>query len=460
MKGAMDTTAVRSEWAGRVVDERFALLKWLGGSGSSGAFLTELQEDRSQKAVVKLTPVDAAGAESLTASWEAAAGLSHPHLMRLLHTGRCEIDGVELFYSVTEYADEVLSNIVVERPLTPDEAKEMLVSVLDALSYLHQKGFVHGHVKPSNIMVVEDQLKLSVDCVHVAGKHFRHSSQTGVHDAPEYESGMISPAADVWSLGVTLVEALTQRPPDWDRSGRVGPSVPVDLLQPFADIAQRCLRLDPAQRCTLSEVKTRLNPFGLISDATTDGIDRDRNEDGARAGKFRNAAIVVVGLLVVIAVVLIRLHHAEPSDPNQNKPVIPNQPREVATPPSDQPVVATSPAPAVSPQTSRDNSTAGVVKGSVVEQVEPKVSAGAKASIQGTVHVKIRVAVDSGGKVLNATYDSHGPSKYFAEVAEQAARHWTFKPAQVSGHPAASEWVLQFQFRQSGTEVTPVETSP
>jgi len=74
--------------------------------------------------------------------------------------------------------------------------------------------------------------------------------------------------------------------------------------------------------------------------------------------------------------------------------------------------------------------------------------------------VKVRVAVDANGAVSNATLDAPGPSKYFAKVAMQAAERWRFKPPQVDGQPAASVWVLHFQFRRSGTEVTPVEVSP
>jgi len=61
------------------------------------------------------------------------------------------------------YADEVLSEILPERALTPAEAKEMLAPVIDTLSYLHAKGLVHGRLKPSNILAVDDRLKLSGD---------------------------------------------------------------------------------------------------------------------------------------------------------------------------------------------------------------------------------------------------------------------------------------------------------
>ena len=45
----------------------------------------------------------------------------------------------------------------------------MLEPILDALSYIHANGYVHGHLKPSNILVVENEVKLSSDGLIPAG---------------------------------------------------------------------------------------------------------------------------------------------------------------------------------------------------------------------------------------------------------------------------------------------------
>ena len=254
----MKTAIIRSDWVGRIIDGKFALLQWLGGSPWSGVFLTELpQGDRSQKAAIKFIPADARDAEAQISCWAMTTALSHPHLMRLFCAGRCQIDGAPLLYAVTEYSEEILSQILPERPLTPTETREMLGVVLDVLTYLHGIGFVHGHLKPSNILVVDDQLKLSSDNLHVAGKPGKHSLAMGVYDAPESAAGNIFPAADIWSLGVTLVETLTGHPPVWDRSTHREPIVPESIPQPFAGIVRKCLRFDPAHRCTLSDVKAQ-----------------------------------------------------------------------------------------------------------------------------------------------------------------------------------------------------------
>src|ERR1035437_5712446 len=434
----MNTAAVRSDWEGRIIGGRFTLLQWLGGSGRGGVFLTELQGHPLQKAAIKLIPADATDAEAHIAGWAVTKTLSHPHLMRLFHTGQCEIDSAPLLYVVTEYAEEVLSQILPERPLPPTEVREMLDPVIDALSYLHGKGIVHGHLKPSNIMVVDNQLKLSCDGLHLAGELGKYSSAPSVYDAPEAATEPISPATDVWSLGVTLVEALTQHPPVWDRSTHREPIVPESVPQPFAGIAQECLRSAPERRCTLNDVKARLEPAPSLPAPAS-------KTDKAAPTKLRVTAFAaaVLVLIAVIAALLLRSHHVKPSFTAGEKLVL-----TIPAPPPQSPGPGT------------QSSKGALVKGAVAERVLPDVLPSARESIRGQVNVSIRVTVDPRGDVSNATFDSPGPSKYFAKVALQAAQHWRFKPAQVDGQAASSVWILQFQFTQTATEVTPVEDSP
>jgi len=434
----MNTAVAPDNWIGRVIDGRFTLLQWLGSSGWSDVFLTELNGQGSQKAAIKLIPAGANDEEAYLSRWQVAMSFSHPHLMRPLHTGRCQINAAQLFYAVMEYAEENLSQILPERPLTPSEAREMLHPVLDALSYLHGKGFVHGHLKPSNIMVVENQLKLSWDNPAVASKRGKHLPAPGIYDAPEVTTGAIPPAADVWSLGVTLVEALTQRPPAWDKSTRREPALPESISQPFADIARECLRFDPGRRCTLDDIKARLEPIRSLP--------KPASEPGKRAPvKLRATVLILVALILLAAATALKLgsHQARPTPPTASRPTAP----AIAAPPSQS-------------QTSDHASKGTVVKGAVAERVLPDVPRNASRTIQGKVKVRVRVTVDPNGEISNATFDAPGPSKYFSNLALQAARHWKFKSAQVDGQAVSSVWVLRFQFGRTATEVTPVEVFP
>ena len=167
---AMKTSPIRSDWTGRNVDGLFPLLEWLGGTESTGVFRTELEGDRTQKAVVKLIAASAKDAEAQIDCWAATRSIAHPNLMPLLHCGRCQIDDAALLYAVMPYADEVLSDILAEWLLTPAETGEMLAPVMDALDYLHKNKMIHGRLKPANIMVTGDRLKISSDRLQTASE--------------------------------------------------------------------------------------------------------------------------------------------------------------------------------------------------------------------------------------------------------------------------------------------------
>jgi len=95
-----------------------------------------------------------------------------------------------------------------------------------------------------------------------------------------------------------------------------------------------------------------------------------------------------------------------------------------------------------------------------VNQILPDIIPSAMRTIKGTVKVSVRLSVDANGNVTDATFESPGPSKYFAGKSLEAARHWKFKPAQVGGNAAPSTWTLEFQFMQSGINVVPEQTTP
>jgi len=429
----MNTAAVRESWIGRVIDGKFPLLQWLGGSEGGEVFLTELQGQGQQKAAIKLIPLDAAGSDSRLAAWAASANLAHPHLLRLFHYGELPAESGRLLYAVMEFAEENLSQIIPERALTPDEAKEMLPPLLDALSYLHEQGFVHSRVKPSNILAVDNQLKLSSDRLVRAGE--LSGPMLGVYDAPEVGVQPAAPAADIWSLGVTLTEALSQDPPVWDRSTAKDPLLADTIPQPFAAIAEACLRVDPAQRCSISSIRARLH-------SSTSPLQAERaTTDGTTSSK-RSPALITAGLVGValIAALWFGTHR------RQATPPVPTQ--ELAAP------AAAPEVPAATQQAQ------GVVKGEVAERVLPNVSRGARSTITGKVRVKLRVTVGADGKVAGVKFESPGPSQYFARLAEQSARQWKFKPAQRDGQPVDSVWTLTYYFGRSSTEIIPTETSP
>lgn len=274
---------------GHVIDGRFPLLRQLGESEWSAAFLTILDDGSQKKAAIKIFPFESVDARVTLAKWEVARTLSHPHLMPIFDAARIDVEGEELLYVVTEYADETLSQILPERALTPDEAREMLHTVLNPLTFLHRFGLAHGHLRPTNIMVVDDHLKLSPDF----GWRLRGRS---IYDAPEAEEGDLDPAADIWSLGILLVEALTQQPPSWDRSQDSEPAIPPTIPEHFFSIARECLRVDPAHRITLAEINARLEPpqtIAEVNEPQSDTVPRRKLFSSSRAIAVAGAAIAL-----------------------------------------------------------------------------------------------------------------------------------------------------------------------
>ncbi len=503
----MNATSIREDLAGRVVSGRFPLLQWLGSSRGAGVFLTEYG-DPSQKSTIKLVPADSDEAEIRMTAWLAAVNLSHPNLMKVFASGRCEVDSAATLYVVSEYADEVLAEIVPERALTAQEAREMIGPAVDALAYLHAKGFVHGRLKPSNIMAVGDQLKLSTDGLILSGAIGKHSIERTIYDAPETIQGRIGPAADVWALGVTLIEILTQRPPAWYGAASAEPEVPESIPEPFATIARECLRKDPARRCSLEQIRSRLQPGAVLPPAKKKAVLEFKVRPGApeapagpaNLAKFaeflrpaklavvaeladprrRLAASAGVVALVILAFVLWtpRWHHKLPSQPAAEPQIASPAPpapsptpsrssrpsRAAITTPkqppaSSAPAAAAAPRPAV-PATQSQPSGSGASKGEVAQQVEPDVLASAMRTISGTLKVAVRVSVDATGKVTDAGFESAGPSRYFGGKAIDAARRWSFRPAEVNGQAVASVWILHFEFRQSGVTFSANETAP
>ena len=131
----------------------------------------------------------------------------------------------------------------------------MLVPTLDALAFLHRENWVQGQLKPANFLVVNDQLKLAVDTIRPAAVSRERVTRPTSYDAPEVERGEISVAADIWGLGVTLVEALTQYPPTWLHGRSEPPTLPTNLPAGFVDLVQRCLSINPADRPTVADLE-------------------------------------------------------------------------------------------------------------------------------------------------------------------------------------------------------------
>ena len=433
------------KWEGQVVNGNVCLRQYLGGSDHSAVFLTDLGTGQIRPPAIKLIAADPANADIQLARWKMAAKLSHPNLLQIFEAGRCQLNGEELLFVVMENADETLSQILLQRALTPSEASEMLKPTLEALAYLHENGCTHGRVKPSNIMAVGEQLKLSSDSLCRTGTPA--ILQPGTYDPPEASLEGLTPAGDLWSLAMTLAEALTQRLPIWTDKLQAEPSVSEGMPEPFSEIARHCLVRDPRSRWTIADIRARLKPPATVP-APQPERDAKSEPGTAKPRKPSNDwlyAIPIIAMLATILLLASLLRHRP--TPQASAP----QPTAAATPAATPPVTKLlgdkdTPVTRSAVQTGR--ATSPVVADHLVHQVLPDVPEKALRTIHGRVRVNVKVIVDGLGNVAGVELASAGPSTYFANLAMQAARDCKFNEGK-----SGRAWLLRFVFENTGVSV-------
>jgi hypothetical protein len=442
---AYSQTAVAPIWSGwqsTVINGVYPLHRLLNGSQHSAVFLTERKGEAIFNAALKIIPIERVTLAQLS-HWRSAVGLSHPHLIQLFEAGLCQLGGRRFLFVVMEYAEQTLAEVLSQRALTADEVREMLAPTLDAMTFLHVKGLVLGHLKPANVLVVNDQLKLATDTIRPSGAPRVGSGDPSFYDAPEAGHASFAATDDIWALGVTLVEALTQSLP-WPDAKADAACLPTTVPAAFVDTVQRCLSYNPAARPSATDLQVQFGlapavplepvPTAVVAEASPPAAPTPE----APGPRRRIPAMVPILCLILLAVVWAgsRLFRAHPNSP---------PPAEAAHVSAQQPAAAP---PIAAPQPP-----AHLPQPGAVHVQMPDVARSALATIHGRIKIAVLVGVDSSGMVIDAHLKNTGPSSYFARLAEEAARKSTFTPEDA---PGTRHWLLHFEFTHSG--VTGVAT--
>lgn len=243
-------------------------------------------EARGTRCVVKLLRADRREdprvRQAVLLEGHLATSLAHPHLVR----GYDVLDDPPTVVLET-LRGATLSALVEDEPLGLADVAELGCQLASVLGYLHGHDWLHLDLKPDNVVV--DHGKAVLIDLSLAGRPGagRPGAGTRGYLAPEQARGEgLSPATDVWGLGMTLVEALTRSAPygdeaTWDSRRRWPlvhrrmPSVPDgidELPRPVRDLLGACLSLDPAARPLLAQVQSALEPLRSPAPAVHDVV--------------------------------------------------------------------------------------------------------------------------------------------------------------------------------------------
>ena len=188
------------------------------GRGSGATVYKAVQVSLGRTVALKVLHPHLAGASEYLKRFhreaESVANLTHPNIVRIYDIGS---EG-ETYYLAMEYCSgTTLSQILSERhKLDLASANGIVAQVAKALSYIHEHGFVHRDVKPSNI-IVDDNGQVKITDLGIA----RPIEGTGITisgmvlGTPEYMSPeqvkgeKVNASTDIYSLGIVIYEMLT-----------------------------------------------------------------------------------------------------------------------------------------------------------------------------------------------------------------------------------------------------------
>ena len=188
------------------------------GRGGMGEVFQAFDTRRQRTVALKLLPEALSGDQEYRARFRreflAASPLTSPHVVPIHDFG--EVEG-RLFIDMRLIEGADLAHRIDGRPMTPERAVAILLQVCDALGDAHARGVVHRDVKPSNILLTDNDFAYLVDFgIAASGGADTSLTATGTmvgtfgYMAPErFDGASADPRADVYSLGCVLHELLT-----------------------------------------------------------------------------------------------------------------------------------------------------------------------------------------------------------------------------------------------------------
>ncbi len=207
----------------KLINNRYHVVEQLGTGGMGTVYLVQDPQRANQTLTLKMIRTDLIDERSLAQfkyEFTALAQLSHPNLVAVYDFGVIP-DTRDYFYTMEYVPGEDLPN-VAQRYAEQASGEygwlyEIVVQICRALQYIHSRGFIHYDVKPRNIRLMPDGNVKLMDFGLIG--EARGAGQQRVRGTPEYvapelvRGDPVDQRADLYSLGISLYEAVTGRLP-------------------------------------------------------------------------------------------------------------------------------------------------------------------------------------------------------------------------------------------------------
>ena len=264
-RGAPSTQSADDPQPGAIV-AHYRLLERLGQGGMGVVYRAEdllLGRQVALKLLRGRGSNERGARDRMLAEARAAAALDHPNICTIHEVGEAA-DGIP-FIVMAYYPGETLEQLLRHRRVSLATAVEYAAQIACGLGAAHDRGIIHRDVKPANIIVTDDVVKLlDFGIAHALSAGTTEQTLTPgtiAYMAPEQVEGRaLDHRTDLWSLGVVLYEMCTgTRPFDGNNSAVIGyailneaPPRPALMGGQFArrveSILERLLSRDPARR--------------------------------------------------------------------------------------------------------------------------------------------------------------------------------------------------------------------
>ena len=317
----MSNTALPERLSDALAD-RYRIERELGAGGMATVYLADDLKHR-RKVAIKVLREDlsmSVGATRFLREIEIAAQLQHPNILPLLDSG--EAAG-RLFYVMPYVEGQSLrQRLTREHELPVGDVVRLLIEVVDALSYAHQRGVVHRDIKPDNVMLtgrhaVVADFGVARAVTQATGSDGLTSMGvalgTPAYMAPEQATAdpNVDQRADIYALGIVAYELLAGRPPFAAASpqqvlaaqvttapepiSRHRPGIPAALEH----LVMRCLEKLPADRFqTADELLAALEPLATPSGGLAPTSAR---LPAAASRRVRSRVAIATGIVLVVA---------------------------------------------------------------------------------------------------------------------------------------------------------------